>query len=574
MFSLIQDIWRATGHYPRAASLVLMHGDNATHNEPITYEPHDSWKSYAQRPTDKLPDDVIDIFPLLSNDVSKPIMDYLVNTRRIEPDVIELIGVRCWVDENLILFPYTNNLGEITLLKARSYKEKKMFNITPEYVGQPWLRFRSAQATGSWLGLHLINWQEPVYIVEGECFPLDASVLTPNGWICFEDYNGENVLQVFDDFTASFVKPTAIIKKDFDGELITYETKGYLSKTTPGHLLVTLDTEGNLCKTEAQNYPKQGHHVPRVVQVDGPGINLTDNEIRLCVAVSADFTIDYRKGTGSCKPREMRYARGGFKKERKVQRILWLLETLGLHYSCTKPSKKKYIYISFSMPDWVVGREFPHEWLSLATLHQRNLILGEMVYWDGNSVKHRDQTEYTSMSYKNIVFMQTLAHTCGKISTVMHRRNQYGSWYKISILHGKSTNSTQCLRKSSDYYKGKVFCVSVPSGMLLVKQNDKITVTGNCDMMRLLSLGRSNTIAAGTSGISQAQLDALHGINYRLGFDADDSGRAGAAKVYRMLSNKNIVSVLDWSVAGCKDPGDITSEEQIVNVMEHLRLSL
>jgi len=263
MFSLIQDIWRATGHYPRAASLVLMNGDNATHNEPITYEPHDSWKSYAQRPTDKLPDDVIDIFPLLSNDVSKPIMDYLVNTRRIEPDVIELIGVRCWVDENLILFPYTNNLGEITLLKARSYKEKKMFNITPEYVGQPWLRFRSAQATGSWLGLHLINWQEPVYIVEGEL-----------------------------------------------------------------------------------------------------------------------------------------------------------------------------------------------------------------------------------------------------------------------------------------------------------------------DQMRLLSLGRYNTIAAGTSGISQAQLDSLHGINYRLGFDADDSGRAGAAKVYRMLSNKNIVSVLDWSVAGCKDPGDITSEEQIVNVMEHLRLSL
>jgi twinkle protein len=147
------------------------------------------------------------------------------------------------------------------------------------------------------------------------------------------------------------------------------------------------------------------------------------------------------------------------------------------------------------MPIWCPGRYYPHGWIKEATYEQRLFILDEMVYWDGNRVPDRRQTEYSSKLIENAIFMQTIAHTADMMSTVMKRKNQFGEWYKISILHAKRNKIWQKMISKSSSYNGYVYCFTVPSGMILIRQEGHITVTGNCDSISSIEAGLPNCVS-------------------------------------------------------------------------------
>ena len=67
------------------------------------------------------------------------------------------------------------------------------------------------------------------------------------------------------------------------------------------------------------------------------------------------------------------------------------------------------------------------------------------------------------------------------MSTIKHRANQWGKWFQVSILHGKAHCTYQTLKSERIGHEGRVYCLTVPSGMFLARQDDRIFVTGNCD---------------------------------------------------------------------------------------------
>ena len=328
-------------------------------------------------------------------------------------------------------------------------------------------------------------------IVEGECFPGDAEILTPNGWVRFDEYSGGEVLQINKDFNSEFVLPLSVIKKQYNGKLLEVERGGnYYSKTTPGHNLVYVDKTG-IKKRKIKDMPRtvQGY-IPTVTRLDGPGIPLTNKQIALCLAVSADVTIDERIGNGYRKyPRSIRYGRVSFRKERKVKRLTEILDTLKIEYTCN-PVSRGYTSICFPIPHWCCGKTLSSEWIWQASLEQRHFILREMVYWDGNKVTNRNQVEYSTILKENAVFMQTMAHTSG-----MKRENKYGKWFKVSILQSKSYVTWINIIPNGFDHDDFVYCVTVPSGMILVRQNGHITVTGNCDALALDEAGIENVVS-------------------------------------------------------------------------------
>lgn len=320
-------------------------------------------------------------------------------------------------------------------------------------------------------------------ITEGECFSDKAEILTDKGWKLFADLSQMDLVAQYIDGSIDFVKPLAYIKKQYKGKLVEFSKKRrmYYSLTTPNHNMV-VSRSSKEKKVKACDINSQ-INVVRGGLFDGEGVNLTDDELRLFCAVSADFTI--RKGGDL-------YA--SLKKQRKVERIKAILDRIGLRYS-NNIDKRGYNSVFIHRGQNIfVAKDFPMEWISKLSKHQIELILEEVIHWDGNHVKGRTMLEYNSNRYNNVLFIQTLCHLSGMRSVICRRSNKYGSWYKATIIQNANSSISSADRKDVDY-NGFVYCVTVPSGMILVRQDEQISVSGNCDAMTYLECGIKHTIS-------------------------------------------------------------------------------
>jgi len=406
--------------------------------------------------------------------------------RGISKETADRVDIREDAHGNIV-FNYYDANDVLSLVKYRpSHKIDKAAGEL-----KTWCQ-KDADTTPLLFNMNRVNVSAPLLITEGECFPGDAEVLTPGGWVRLDEYDGQEVLQVDESLEGSFTTPKAYIQKQYDGDMITHRVGGnYTSSTTANHNIVYVDYMQRIQKRKACEMPKSigNGYIPTTIIVDGNGIPLTDEQIALYLAVSADGTIDIR-------PTGRRYTRIAVKKDRKYIRLKTILDKLGITYF-DNPSTARdgYKYIGFCTPDWLLSKTLPWEWVTQSTLRQKNFILDEMVHWDGNHVPNRQQTEYSSKIYHNAMLMQAIAHTSGKMSTIMHRSNQYGEWYKVSILSKKHGISVQKGFGQREEYHGKVYCVSVDTGMILVRQEGHITVTGNCDCLSAIEAGFTNAVS-------------------------------------------------------------------------------
>lgn len=408
------------------------------------------------------------------------VYDYL-GKRGISKETIDYAGLRQDSNGNIV-FRFFDTNDTLTMVKYRpARKVQRGENKT-------WCQ-KGADTCPLLFNMNRVSPDQPLVITEGECFPGNAEVLTENGWCSLETLpTNSKIMQVDEKLNGSFVHPLAYINKPYSGEMLEASIGGnFYTKVTPNHNMVYIKRNGELIKRKACEVKPVGH-IPTAISYSGNGIPLTNDQISLYIAVSADCTIDIKA--------TKRYSRFAVKKERKYLRMKSLLERLGIQFHDSGLAEKSgYYYLGFTTPDYISSKVFPYEWVCLATYEQKMFILDEMVYWDGNRVKNRKQTEYSSVINKNAEFIQTIAHTSGIMSTVMKRSNKYGKWNKVSILHGKTYVSTQRLDFHSVHHEGRVYCVTVPTGMILVRQNGHIYVCGNCDCLSAIECGWQNAVS-------------------------------------------------------------------------------
>ena len=415
---------------------------------------------------------------------------------------------------------------------------------------------------GLWKIEEMRKWAKSLLIVEGECLPGDAEVLTEHGWQAFEDYAGGKVAQWLPGGKLEMVAPSRIVKQPFAGNMVRFTNRQrFFAQVTPEHKMVLTDRQlGNVEWVRAKSHDHSPQHIPRVGLLDGPGIDLTDDEIKFAIATLADASIHERKAVGH-------YAFVHLKKERKIERLIGILQRLGIEYSATEPENEPgHIYIKYNVPvkfDFINrGRSFPESWIMDATLFQRKLILEEMVLWDGNRVTNRNQVEFSSKNYSDAKWMQTMSATTGFASTIMERTNSFGRWYKVSVLLSKQTTSNQkSLHKEEIPFDGDVYCLTVPSGMFLVRQDGCISVTGNSDCW---TAWYHEMPAIGLPGATMAKLITLDHVKaferIYLWEEPDKGGETFTVDILSRLAQLKYagkVFVIKGSDAGAKDLNDL-----------------
>ncbi len=322
-----------------------------------------------------------------------------------------------------------------------------------------------------------------VVVVGGECFKPDTEVLTKEGFVKFGDLNGsEHVAQIVGD-EIEYVKPLNFINKDYSGKMVKIGSKRFSINCTENHNLVYYDVNDNLMKVPANETIHNTRFFKGFGYQNGEGTGLTKNQIALIIAVAADAKYDVRKSG------KVRFHME-FIKQRKADRMMLILNSLNIPYTSYintyESTGKTYTTFNFDKPDFMAGKGIPSDWISSTSIEEKKFILDEMVEWDGNKVKGRDHFEFSSKSLHEASVIQIIAISVGYTATLRKRENVYGEWYSVTVVMKEgNTYSSQNVERNKEFYdySGRVHCVTVPSGVIIIRENGRVVRVGNCDAM-------------------------------------------------------------------------------------------
>jgi archaellum biogenesis ATPase FlaH len=366
-------------------------------------------------------------------------------------------------------YPVTDEKGDTTAFKVR-YLPK-----TFSWIGKGG---KDSQLFGQWKHTKSNAGGKYVVIASGECFPPEVEVMTEKGFVRFDQLEkGVKVLQVNEDFTSEFVEPLAYIEKDYDGILNRVDSAKVNYLATPNHNMIYVDNKNNLIKKPLKENISARYKAKLSTTYSGSGTGLEKDQIALILAVCADSKIDYRKN-GEI------FCHFGFRKERKITRLTGILNRLGVDYRTYNnvySDGKNYTTFNFTLPKYIKDKRIPKSWIKDATLEEKNFILEELLYWDGNI--SNDYIEFSSKHYEECSTIYELCVTSGRYSYLRKRSNALGEWYCVHVYNRELEGGFQRQKRSDVHYKGKVYCVTVPTGMIQVRINGRSVVVGNCDAM-------------------------------------------------------------------------------------------
>ncbi len=307
------------------------------------------------------------------------------------------------------------------------------------------------------------------------CYSADTEVLTRRGWARFDALDparDEEVAQ-WQDGEISFVKPLAYHRAHFAGNLVQVDGRAVKFAVTPNHDLVFVDTTGATRKVKAETFKKGVPGKWRFVSAGRlhGGAPEDQDLLRLVAAIQADAT-----DRGSA-------WRFWLSREDKVTRVPYLLKRLGIPFSTgfseAKGSQTFFQFDHDARVDRYLSREdktFKLEPLLALDEISRETFLEELPFWDGQRAKGA----YCSTNLTNCEVVQILAVVTGRRSN-MHAYQWKEDRKLLGVTHLSSRwySGVQRLKVEDLAYTGEVFCVTVPSGVVVTRLGGSPVILGN-----------------------------------------------------------------------------------------------
>ena len=334
-------------------------------------------------------------------------------------------------------------------------------------------------------------------IISG-CVDMDTEFFNGERWKKISEYkDGDKVLQYNLDGTSELVLPSEYHK--YESEYLThFKTKyGIDQCLSDEHNVVYFTEDSNNIKKKLfseikkrHNFNKTGFRGKFKLSSNfkgGSGISLTDDEIRLMVAVKADGS--YPNKSNSC--------RINLKKYGKKNILEGILKSCGIKFSKTSGSQEGYHVYYFKAPE--KSKVFSSEWYNCSRA-QLNVIADTVLKFDGCIDTSSSSTvgRFHSTIKENADFIQFVFSSLDYRASI-HTKDRRG---RIRTINGKkyitksidydvyiSKNNLTSIRKgmgeskvSLNPYKTKdgfKYCFTVDSGMLVLRRNNNIFITGN-----------------------------------------------------------------------------------------------
>ena len=321
--------------------------------------------------------------------------------------------------------------------------------------------------------MNRIDPTKPLVITEGECFKGDTEVLTPNGWVRLDEYDGQQVMQIDNELNGYFCPPVAYIKKEYSGDMIRATSHNYSYETTENHNVVYLDTKKNIIKEPISGAINNDYlRIPTSIRYNSDKEMDTKNRLALIILLFVHCEI---KGiTATLKEQD----------NKKCNKVKDLLRELDIRFYDNLGMTEER-YLQFTVPAWFNNISF-EDLVFNTSYEDKRYMIDELKYW---STTKQDTTCYT-IEQKHATVIQTIGHLVGYRINITKSKNKY----KIKIIESQDIKIPQNAF-NREYYEGLVYCVSVPTGMILIRQNNQIYVCGNCDCLSVIEAGYTNAVS-------------------------------------------------------------------------------
>ncbi len=317
-----------------------------------------------------------------------------------------------------------------------------------------------------------------------KCYDGETEVLTPEGWVRFDQLEQGTQVAQWEAGVVSFVEPVAYVNQAYTGKAWRLTSQAVDLMVTPDHKMVYRPKGSDRLRVCAvQDLPATGSF-PHVGYLESEGTTIHPDLLKLLVAVQADGSWVERSDGWSID--------FGFTKERKIERLSTILTSLGTAFSTKQTGTKNprtRLWLEPS-PQTAQIRKLlgPNKIFSPALLGMsvelRKTFLAELPLWDGT--KSEDHTNYNTVEKENADFVQAMAVITGQPARLSSYANdEHRRVYRVSLPSGsardRSWSKIEGMKREQVEYDGRIYCVSVPSGFILVRRNGKVTVSGNTD---------------------------------------------------------------------------------------------
>jgi len=310
-----------------------------------------------------------------------------------------------------------------------------------------------------------------VYI-HGHCFSEDTEILVKDkGWV-----KGINLKEK--DIVATMNKNTELlewqkINKYFEynnyNELYHIKARTIDLLVTDKHGIIYKNQKGNLIETTADNFKYKGNKIFNALNKT-EGIQEDYNKLKILTQIVADSHL------------EKYCIRWHLRKKRKIDRLCKLLNDLSYNFSCIKQKTGNY-KINLSAKDskeWIKilnnNKQLPY-WVSKLNKNCADIILEEYKNTDGSQIS-KNSIQIGSSKEIEIDILQELFVTNGYRATKTKKKNKEFFILTVCTKYNNTTLSNNSVYKKIPY-KGKVWCVNVNNGTLLIRRNGKTAITLN-----------------------------------------------------------------------------------------------
>lgn len=346
----------------------------------------------------------------------------------------------------------------------------------------------------------------------GNCYDDCTEVLTWDGWKLFKDTSDEDKFITLnpDTYKTEYQTRTAYIEKDWDGYLIHGSSTAVDFAVTPDHRMLWYHYDSRADKNwridkaeEMENrrvkfqrglfHPWEGKEVPENYPQQNTlafakfmGMFITDD----CKWQGVSET-GVRKTVGQISLSQT--------KERGCQYIKKFLDELGWHYIKDKDgfrinNSELYRFICKDFPEGekkhLVGRV--PSWIKEAPVEYIRAFLESAVVGNGNVHKKNNHEVIYTACFEKAGDYQELYLKAG-LCSIIRVDDRVGEFHFINgrrCCHNVPTYIVSVTKRTNEhlfnrknwkklYYDGKVYCVTVPNGLLYVRRNGKAFWSGN-----------------------------------------------------------------------------------------------
>lgn len=329
------------------------------------------------------------------------------------------------------------------------------------------------------------------------CFDDNVSILTLRGWILFKDLTEDDTVAQVNPTTMEleFVKPTTIIQKDYNGKAFNVKSRHFDFTCDAGHLFYG---EVNASKAGKRGYSfttldkvSSSFRMPYPHGSSKDSLDVSDTQLQFLAAFISDGFFKYANG---------KYKEGveqdpwriaiQVSRPRKVEKLR------EFNPACITTASKAYgrsktplTTFSYAIPEGFhdVFEEYKQlrwEFIYSLSSRQARVFLDAYKIFDGDGIDGpRGNKLYTSSAENRdrLLAITSIAGYTAAVSSNISRISGKPCW-GIVWDSKKKVRSISKKHIHEIMYSGKMYCVEVPSGVILVRDEHTLTpfITGNC----------------------------------------------------------------------------------------------